>query len=1010
MNLKAKLFIITMLLVNIQLFAQDLTISGSVTDENGLPIVGVNVIVANTLRGAQSDFDGNYNIVASEGETLRFSYLGFSTQEIVVGDQTTIDVVMREDASKLDEVVIVGYGSQRKSDITGSVTSVNTEDITAFPVLDVQQTFQGRAAGVAVQSNNGGEPGAPIAISIRGNGSIGASSSPLVVVDGFVGAIFPQPNDIESVEILKDASATAIYGSQASNGVIVITTKKGKKGKLSVEFNSTYSVQTTANSLDLLNADEFAVYQNQIRANQGNDVPYEQGAFDTDWQDLIYRGGSTTNQQLSFSGGSEKINFYASTNYFNQRGIVVNSDFERLTFLANVNADVNDKFKIGLNLFGSTSNQNSIPSQSDGSVTVGSDDAISLAFRFAPDRGIFNDDGTFSTNDQIGDEVDNPFAVATERDDETDENNFRANLFAEYELFKGLSVKSTFGFSTRNRTIGVFQPSTLTITAGGVDGRATLANIDNRSILSETYLTYTRKIDKGNLTVVGGYSYQQRTDQRFSAGGTGFISDTFSFLNLNAATNFLQPTSSAFESEIQSQFARANFDWDDKYLLTGTIRRDGSSVFAENNQTQFFPSAAIGWKLSNEDFLADSNTISNLKVRASWGITGNPGIGAFGSLGAFTTLFASSGGETVNAITVNRPSNPDLRSERYFQTNIGVDLGIINNRVSLTADYYTIDTRDIILTNTNIPDFLGFLDSNILTNSGEVNNSGFELAINSINVNTEDFRWSSNFNISFNRSEVISLDGGLDVFLDGAPSYFSAADNVILREGEEAGLFWGLDYAGVFQGGELPEGTAAFPDAVAGDPLFVDVDGDGAVSNDDRTIIGNPNPDFIFGFNNTFRYKNFDLNIFFQGSQGGQIFNLNDVQLNNGDSNTTRAYFNNAYSATNTNTNQPRVGNNSFREISSRFVEDGSYVRLKNLAIGYTLPVKVTEKLHMQSLRIGISGQNLITFTDYSGLDPEVNFTGGTGNNNLSSNVVRGLDFGNFPTVRSWNFSLSAKF
>ena len=1014
MNLKTKLIMVVMLLVNIQLFAQNSTITGNITDADGLPVAGANIIVVNTTRGTQSDFDGNYSINAASGETLRFSYLGFTTRDIVVGNQPTIDVVMIEDASKLDEVVVIGYGAQKKSDITGSVASVKTEDLNAFPVLDAAQALQGRAAGVVVQTNNGGEPGAPISIQIRGNTSILASSAPLIVVDGFVGAPFPQANDIASIEILKDASSTAIYGSQGSNGVVVVTTKKGTKGKLSVQLNSTYAFQRTADDLDLLNASEFADYQNQVRANVALTngvaaVPYVQGNADTDWQDLIYETGYTSNHQLSFSGGSEKVNFYSSINYFDQEGVVVNSDFERVTFLANVDAQVSDRLKFGANLFGSVASQNSVATQSDGSVTVGSDDVISLASRFAPDKGVFNDDGTFSTNDAIGDEVDNPFAVATERDDETEIDNFRANFYGEYQLAKGLTFKTTLGLSTTNTTNGQFQPSTLPITSGG-EARAFISNVRNRSVLTETYLTYNKEIGKGNLTVLGGYSYQKRTNEGFSASGSGFISDDFSFRALNAATTLLQPASFLSTVEIESQYARVNYDWEDKYLITGTVRVDGASNFAANNKRGVFSSGAIGWRISNEDFLKDVESISNLKLRASYGVVGNPSISPFQSLAVFDPIFASSGGETVPAITPDRPANPDLEWESSFQTNIGLDLGLFNNRVAVTLDYYNTDTEDIILTNNTLLEILGFSNPEIFTNAGEVNNNGFEIGINTVNIVKDDFTWGTNFNLSINNSEVVTLDQGLDLFDNAAPSYFSTGDNVILREGEEVGLFWGLDYQGVYQGGAFPDGTAAFPNAVAGDPLFLDVDGDGTIANADRTIIGNPNADFTFGISNNFSYKNFDLNIFFQGSQGNDIFNLTEVQLNNGDSNTTRAYFNNAWTPTNTDTNEPRVGNNSAREISSRFVEDGSYVRLKNLAIGYTLPSDVIEKLGLQSVKLSVSGQNLITFTDYSGLDPEVNFFGGSGDNNRSANTVRGFDFGNYPALRTFNTSINVKF
>ena len=993
-----------------------MTVTGMVTSfESGEALIGVSVLVKGTSSGTVTDIDGKFSVEADKDATLVISYTGFKTLEVPVNGQTNLAIQMSNDIELLDQVVVVGYGSRRKSDVTGAVSSVKTEELTAFPVLDAAQALQGRAAGVVVQSNNGGEPGAPINIKIRGNTSISANSSPLIVVDGFVGATLPQPNDIASMEILKDASATAIYGSRGSNGVVLVTTKKGRTGKLVVELNSVYGFANTANELDLLNADEFAAYQNQIRDNQGNPEPYVQGPANTNWQDVIYDSGHTQNHQLSFSGGSEKVNFYASGNYFNQDGVVINSGFERATFLTNIDAQVSDKIQIGLNLFGSRSTKDGVTTQSDGSVTVGNDDVISLAARFAPDKAIRNEDGTFTTNDAIGDELDNPFAVATERDDETVTDRFRANVFASFEIIENLTFKTTFGISTRNEDRGIYQPSTLKVTASAVGGRARVTSAARTTVISENYLTYQKEVGKGNLTLLAGYSYQQDDTKAFGAAGTGFLSDQFSYFALGTATGLLQPASSFSEVEIQSQFGRVNYDFDDKYLITATLRRDGASNFAANNKYALFPSAALGWKIHNEDFLKGNENITSLKLRVSYGATGNPSISPYQSLSRFGSLYASRNGQTVFAITPDQPANPDLKWETSYQTNVGIDLGIINNRVNVSLDYYNIDTKDLILGNNGIPEYFGFQNDEILTNLGEINNRGFEVSLNTRNIVKGDFRWNTDFNISFNKNEVKALINDDDLFGNAAPSYFSVDRSYVLRVGEEVGLFYGFDYAGVYQGGDFPAGTATFEGGVAGDPLFFDIadeDGmtDGEITADDRTTIGNPNPDFTYGITNSFTYKDFDLNIFFQGSQGGEIFNMTEVQLNNGDSNTTRDYFENAWTTSNTDTDQPRVGNNSNREISSRFVEDGSYLRLKNISLGYNLTSSVVDKIGLGAVRLAVSAQNLLTFTNYSGLDPEVNFFGDAGDNNTSSNTVQGFDFGNYPTVKTVTFSLNVKF
>jgi len=1005
---------------------ESVTIEGLISsEETGEALPAVNVLVKNTGVGLISDVDGRYTIECPIGSVVLFSFIGFESQELTVERGGVYNIVLKSSQENLEEIVVLGYGARRKEDVTGSVSSVKQSELNAYPVLEAMQAVQGRAAGVDIQSNNGGEPGAEIGITIRGNTSINASSAPLIVVDGFVGANMPQASDIKSMQILKDASATAIYGSRGANGVILVTTKKGVAGKVTVDFNATYSVQNTTNKLDLLNADDFATYQQAIRDNQNNtESPYINQGGDTDWQDVIYTTGNTQNYNLSVSGGSEKIKAYVSGNYFSQDGVVLNSGYERASFLANVDAEIISGLKVGMNLTGKMSNKDGIATQSDGSASVGSDDAISLAMRFAPDKEIYNEDGSYTTNDQIGDEVDNPYAVVTERVDETEIEMFRANTYLEYEIIKGLTFKTTFGLSYEDAFQGIYLPSTLIIASGGVDGRAIVEMDKEKNLLSETYLTYVKEIGLGKLTALAGYSYQKMTDKGIYSEGTGTISDAFSYYGLWTATSLINGGSGDIyvnETEIQSQFGRLNYDYNDKYLLTATLRRDGASNFAENHKYAIFPSAALGWKVSNESFMDDVDEVSNLKLRLSYGITGNPSIDPYQSLASLESIYASSNGLTVNAVTPYQAANPDLKWESSYQTNLGVDLGLWGGIVNLSVDYYNIDTKDLIMVDNSIPDYFGYYNDETLTNVGEINNKGVEVSLYTQNIKTDDFRWGTDVIFSKNKNTVVALVGGIDYFGNGAPNYFSSSNNYILREGEEVGLFWGYDYAGVYQGGAIPEGTALLTSSyedgspIAGEPLFYDLPDengnyDGVIGEDDETIIGNPNPDFTWGLTNTFTYKDFDLSIFFQGSYGGEIFNMNNVQLYNGDANTTYDYFKNAWTPTNTDTDDPRVGNSSNREMSSRFVEDGSYIRLKNLSLGYTLPSSITDRFKLQAARLSVSGQNLLTWTKYSGLDPEVKYYGASGDNNTSSNTVRGFDFGNYPTVRSISFSLNLTF
>ncbi len=972
---------------------QDVTVSGVVVDEKGIPIPGINILEKGTANGTSTDFDGNYTItVSGSNAILVFSYLGYETQEISVGTSTNINVSLIPNTEELEQIVVIGYGTKSKSDITGSISSVQSEELNAFPVLNAEQALQGRAAGVVVQSNNGGEPGSPISINVRGNTSIGASSAALIVVDGFIGAQqLPLAADIESIEILKDASATAIYGSRGSGGVIIVTTKKGRKGKMVVDLNTTYSVQEVTERLDLLNANQFFDYYTQINPS------YTQGPEDTDWQDLIYRSGSTQNHQISFSGGAGNTNYYVSGNYFKQDGVVINSDFERFSFIGNIESKISDKLKIGLNMLGNRNLKNGVASQPrDGS--RGDGDVIAGAYRFVPDLGVQDENG-INTQQVIGDDFDNPVAVANETIDETKTDDFRANFFADYELIEGLSFKTTFGYDVRNDNRGIYRPSTLVASAGIQGGIASISTTKFTNLLSENYLTYDLELDQAKLTILAGYSYQKETNEFLSAGAQGFPTDNFSFRNLRSGSTPLPPSSSLSEREIVSQFGRLNFDYGDRYLLTLTARRDGSSAFSENEKYAFFPSGAIAWRISNESFLKDNTSISTLKLRASYGVTGNQAIAPYQSLARFRTIYSVVGDQTVNAFVPDQLANPDLKWESSYQTNVGLDLGLFQERVALTLDYYIIDTEDVILGDSSSPEYFG-TNPQVLRNVGEIRNKGFEITINSKNIVTDNFSWTTNLNWSTNENTVEKLINGEDIFLNSAPGSFLTDQTHILREGEPVGVFWGWEYQGVNQG-TAPAGTAGFDGFQdPGDELFTDLNNDGIINSEDRTIIGDPNPDWTAGLNNTFTYKNFDLNVFFQAAVGGDIFSYTLLELASGQSNATTEALN-AWTPTNTDTNVPSAKTRQKRN-TSRFVYDGSYVRLKNVSLGYNLPSDVVSRIGMKRARISLSGQNLLTFTDFPGTDPEANYR--------DSNVNRGFQYGSYPNIRSITFAVNLTF
>ena len=974
--------------------AQEKKITGKVTSsEDLLGLPGANVYVKGSSVGGSADMDGNYSVfVSDKNAVLVFNFVGYQTVEIPVGGKTVINVSLKPDTKNLEEVIVVGYGTRKKSDITGSVSSVTAKELTAYPLLNAEQALQGRAAGVSVQSNNGGEPGAPVKIRVRGGTSINASGDALVVVDGFAGVAMPAPQDIASIEVLKDASATAIYGSRGSNGVIMVTTKKGKPGKPVIEFSNSTSVQSVNNKLDLLNAEQFVAYRKSF-------TTHTDGGANTDWQDVIYRNGMVSNTSLSFSGGSENVRYYVSGNYFNQNGVVINSGIDKYTIVSNLEADLSDRFKVGLNLFQSKQNKEGIISQT-GAGGTGAAGVIAAAYRFMPDKGINNADGSYTTTAPIGDDIDNPYATAMENVLETVSIVNRSNFFAQYKITKDLDFKTTLGLTDNNSQTGRFIPSTL-IAGKNIKGEASVNNTRFSSFLTENYLTYKKEIiEKGILTVLGGYSYQKNKNESSYAASRGFLTNTNSYRNLGAGTVFLKPDSNLSETELISAFGRLNFDYDDKYLFTFTARRDGSSSFSKNYKYGTFPSGAVGWNIAKENFLKDNKTISNLKLRASYGATGNPSIGAYSTLSRFSEIYDVSGDVIVNAVQLTSLDNPNLKWETSYQQDYGIDLGLFDNRISLTADYYKTITKDLLF-NRPLPGVSGIASQ--LQNVGELENKGWELGINSKNFIGADFTRSTNFNISSNKNKVLKLADNKDLLINSTPGHFLATDSQILRVGEPVGSFFGFVYDGVIQQGE-----AVLPgnfETIAGGEKFKDVNGDGKLDSQDKTIIGNPNPDFIFGLNNDFTYKNIDLNIFFQGSQGNQILNYTLMELASGNNNATTVVLD-AWTPTNTDTNVP-INAARTKRVTSRFVYDGSYIRLKNVSIGYSLDEKVVSKIGLSKVRFYISAQNLWTITDYPGSDPEGNYLNDT---NARSNTNLGLEYGSYPNVRTFTFGFNLKF
>lgn len=975
----------------------DITIKGTITDETGEKLPGVSVAVKGTTRGSTSNNSGEYSIsVPDDKSVLVFSFVGYIAQEVLVGNKTILNVALKVDNKSLEEVVVVGYGTVKKSDLTGSVSSVKAEQIVAYPAGGVTQALQGRAAGVQIQSNNG-DPGATFKIRIRGGSSINASSDPIFVIDGFVGGTLPPPEDIESIEVLKDASATAIYGSRGANGVVMVTTKQGKDGKTKVEFNTSYSSQNEINRLELLNADQYTAYVKEVIPN------YVSPGGSTDWQDKIFKTGAIQNHQLSFSGGNQSVKYYVSGSVFDQKGIIIGTDFKRYSLTNNLSFKVNEKIKVGVNVFAQRSGRKGTRTQ-EGSGGAPEAGAVSSAFRFMPNQNIYNADGSYTLALQ-GDPIDNPFAIITERQNESINDQLQSNFSVDYDIFKDLKFKATFGASLNNRRQGTFTPTTLN-QGRAVGGEATQDGNKNTNIINENYLTYTKTIaDVHNFSVLGGYSFQKTRFESWGARGQSFITNAVSYWNLGSASVYQAPNSNLSESQLSSYFGRINYGFKDRYLLTFNARYDGSSNFSKNNKWAFFPSGAAAWNIMNEGFMKNFKFFDSWKIRSSYGLTGNQAIGPYQTLALFSSTLAVINGKIVNAVRPTSVANDNLTWETTTQFDLGTDIGFLNNRFNLTLDYYNRVTRDLLFS-VPLPQYSGFQTQ--LKNIGKVENKGFEIGLNS-KILTGEFKWNADVNVSANKNKVLQLPDNNDIQYGAGPGHMIGLGNTqILRVGQPVGSFWGWVYDGVYQTGDAFLPGAGFETVVGGEK-YKDLNGDGKLDANDRQIVGNPNPKFIWGISNDFKFKNFDLNIFFQGSQGNDLLSFTLLEIESMASpynSTTRALE--RWTPSFTNTDVPKRSLSRTQRVSTRWVYDGSYARLKNLAVGYNLPNDLLKKAFISKLRIYASAQNILTFTKYPGYDPEVNYnsdgSGSAANRNL------GLDYGSYPNAKSYTIGLNIGF
>jgi TonB-linked SusC/RagA family outer membrane protein len=964
--------------------------------------------VKGTTTGTVTDAQGRFSLaVPDEKAVLAFSFIGYVTEEVAVGNRTQLNVRLVADIQSLSEVVVVGYGTQQRRDVTGSVASVKEAEIKAVPVTGVDQALQGRAPGVQVIQNSGA-PGGSVSVRVRGVGTVG-NSEPLYVVDGvpFMNSSDNSsnvnilntlnPNDVVSIDVLKDASATAIYGARGANGVVIITTKRGQAGKPVVNFDSYYGVQGVAKRVDLLDASEFAALNNDVLTNGGKKTnpdfadPASLGKG-TDWLDEIFRPAPIQSYNLAASGGNDKTQFALSGGYFRQDGIIIGSDFKRYSVRLNLDSRLSDKIRIGNSLSISRTEQRAVTTDEDTKSGL-----VFLAMNQLPTLPVYRD-GTYAGPEgpieYVGDKS-NPVGRALEIDNFLTRNRLLGSVYGEWDILEGLRFRTNLGLDVLFRTSSAFEPD---YQWGGI--RHSPATVDDRASneliwLAENTLTYTRTFGgKHALTALAGTTAQNAASQGLGARDGRYPYNGVQSLNIGSGTYGAESSRDGWS--LLSYIGRVNYAFADKYLFTGTVRVDGSSRFGASNRYGVFPSGSVAWRVSQEGFMQHLPVVSDLKLRASYGATGNQEIGLYG----YATLLSGNQNYVFNdQITVGvGPTtlpNPDVRWESVKQANLGIDLALFNNRVALTADVFDKTTTGMLL---GIPIALssGYRSASAV-NAGRVQNQGLELGLNTRNLDGGALTWNTDFNITFIKNKVLDLSVGQPI-----PGGGIDFNQTITRTqaGHPIGAFYGYVTDGIFQSAdEVKAHAVQQPGTAPGDIRFRDVNPDGIINDDDRTFIGNPIPRFTFGLTNNLAFKGFDLSLFLSGVYGNDVFNANRIfnEQMSGAFNQTTETLNRWRSPEQPgNGKMPRAvwdDPNTNARTSDRYVEDGSYLRIRNLTLGYTLPQALAQTLRISRLRVYASAQNLHTFTRYKGFDPEVGPYRG-------NSLQNGVNNGTYPVAR----------
>lgn len=966
------------------------TVKGFVKDINNEPIIGANILEKNTTNGTISDFDGSYQLDVSSSEAIiEISYLGYVAQEIPVNNISEINVTLSEDDVTLEQVVVVGYGVQKKRDVTGSISSLKAKDVEKIATPNIEQALQGKIAGVFV-SPNSGAPGAGAVIRIRGTGTLN-NANPLYVIDGMItyDASLINPQDVETIEVLKDASAAAIYGSRGANGVIIITTKNGKNRKTAqVQVSSYLGTQKLIKEIPMLNGTQFAKAYNQFRGNNFYPNP-EIFGNGTNWQREIFREAPMYNLQFSANGGSEQFSYNFSTNYFDQDGIMNYTSFKRGTFRFNSEAKLNSWLKLGNNIsYALTKIQNGP------NVTGG-------AYRMPSLLSVRDTTGDFTDPTFFGSALGNPVADQFyKNNNNANINRLFGNIYVDATLAKGLVFKSNFGFDKNSGKSKYFEPKfEVSLSQRNANDRLSVGYGEGNNWIWEQTLTYTREIGDHSITGLAGYTSEERSSESFGASREGFPGTLDELLYLSAGNDTTQMNSGgAADEALVSKLFRLNYGFKNKYFLTASMRVDQSSRFTKDNRTGYFPSMSVGWNLGQESFIANTSIFDQLKLRASYGILGNqasantyPGSGVV--VGGLYSLFGAS--EILNyGATLTTIANSDLHWETSKQTDFGIDAGFLNGRLTMELDWYNRYTYDIIAS-VPIPDYIGSEDDPIV-NTAEVKNTGFDIALNYRQVGTISYNFG--VNLSPVKNEVLKLAQGKSeifaAFFDGAPSSRTVV-------GLPIGSYYGYQVDGIFQTNEEIASSATIGGEKPGDIKFRDINQDGTIDDNDRTNLGSPIPTLTYGFNVGADWKGIDISVDFLGVHGNKVYNAKEVSR--------FAIYNwekhvaDAWTVDNPSETEPRVtnGGHNYR-VSDRFVQDGSYIRLRNINIGYTLPLSILSKIKLQSFRVFASGSNLWTKQKFTGYSPEFP--------NSTNPYEVGFDFGSYPIAKTMQVGIDVRF